>query len=182
MQRCAKGDEQALAALYDRWAGPLLAFLERMCRDRAQAEDLVQEVFLRVWRAAGRYEPRARYSTWLFQVARNAWLNEREKQGRRPTPVEFEGRDGTGGSLAAPAAPESEAPSKLLLDRELAERIDDAVRRLPEKLREVWLLGAVQGMPYQDVAETLGIPVGTVKSRMFQAVRLLRADLEPYAA
>ena len=182
MQRCAQGDEHALAALYDRWAGPLLNVIDRMCRDRALAEDLVQEVFVRVWRAAPRYEPTARYSTWLFQVARNAWLNEREKQLRRPTPVDIESADSDGGSVPAPAAPLSSCPAKSALDRELAEQIDGAVRKLPEKLREVWMLGAAQGLPYQDVAAILEIPVGTVKSRMFQAVRLLRTDLEPYVA
>lgn len=182
MERCAKGDERALAALYDRWANPLLSFVERMCRDRAQAEDVVQEVFVRVWRAAPRYLPTAKFSTWLFQIARNAWLNEREKQLRRPTPLDIESPDAERGSVPAPEAPQSSSPMKSALDRELADRIDSAVRRLPEKLREVWILGAMQGRPYQDVAETLGIPVGTVKSRMFQAVRLLRTDLEPYCA
>ena len=183
MQRCARGDEQALAALYDRWAGPLLHFIERMCRDRATAEDLVQEVFLRVWRAAPRYEPTAKYSTWLFQVARNAWLNEREKLLRRPAPMDIDGADSDGASVPAPAAPAlSSCPEKAALDRELAGRIDGAVQRLPEKLREVWMLGAAQGLPYQEVAAILEIPVGTVKSRMFQAVRLLRTDLEPYVA
>jgi RNA polymerase sigma-70 factor (ECF subfamily) len=182
MRRCAGGDEQALAALYDRWAGPVLAFVERMCRDRAQAEDVTQEVFLRVWRAAPRYEPTAKFSTWIFQIARNAWLNEREKRLRRPTPVELESSDAESGAVGSPAAPASSSPEKSALDRELAERIDAAVRKLPEKLREVWMLGAVQGIPYPEVSEILGIPVGTVKSRMFQAVRLLRSDLEPYAA
>lgn len=181
MQRCAAGDEQALAALYDRWASPLLSFIERMCGDRATAEDVVQEVFLRVWRAAPRYQPTAKYSTWLFQVARNAWLNERERQVRRPVPVDFEAPDAAPSALPAPSAPAGESPAKTALDRELSERIDGAVARLPERLREVWLLGAQQGLPYQDVAAALEIPVGTVKSRMFQAVRLLRADLEPYA-
>lgn len=181
MARCARGDEQALAALYDRWAGPLLGFLERMCRDRSLAEDMVQETFVRVWRAAPRYQPTAKFSTWLFQIARNAWLNEREKRLRRPTPVEIETQDEGVSSVAAPAAPASSSPVGAALDRELAEQIDGAVRRLPERLREVWTLGAVQGLPYQDVAAILEIPVGTVKSRMFQAVRLLRADLEAYA-
>lgn len=182
MERCAKGDEQALAALYDRWAAPLLSFVERMCGDRAQAEDVVQEVFLRVWRAAGRYQPTAKYSTWIFQIARNAWLNEREKQLRRPIPLDIESPDAEGGSIPAPPAPLDANPEKTALDAELGRRIDAAVRRLPEKLREVWILGAAQGRPYQDVAETLGIPVGTVKSRMFQAVRVLRSELEPYVA
>ena len=182
MLRLARGDETALAALYERWSGPLVNFLFRMCRDRALAEDLLQDVFLRVWRAAPTYQPTARYSTWLFQVARNAWLNEREKMLRRPRPLGLDaGEDGSSAPLD-PEDPGSPRPERGALDRELRDRIDGAVARLPEKFREVWILGAAQGLPYPEVAAILGIPVGTVKSRMFQAVRLLRVDLEPYVA
>jgi len=182
MLRLAAGDETALTALYERWSGPLVNFLFKMCGDRALSEDLLHDVFLRVWRAAPTYQPTARYSTWLFQVARNAWLNEREKLLRRPRAV---GMAGSGDD--APGVPEPEdlgtrPPDRAALDRELRERIDGAVSRLPEKFREVWILGAAQGLPYQEVSAILGIPEGTVKSRMFQAVRLLRADLEPYVS
>ncbi len=181
MARLGAGDETALAALYERWAGPLLAFIERMCGDRATAEDILQEVFLRVWRAAPRYQPTARFSTWLFQVARNAWLNEREKMLRRPRSLEMDAADDDSESASAShedtRAPK---PERGAMDKELAHRIDASVARLPEKLREVWVLGAVQELPYPEVSAILDIPVGTVKSRMFQAVRLLRSDLERY--
>jgi RNA polymerase sigma-70 factor (ECF subfamily) len=185
MERVGQGDEDALAELYDRWAKPLLNFLYRMCRDRTLSEDLLQDVFLRVWRAAPRYRPLAKFSTWLFQIARNHWLNEREKIMRRIRPVSLDkdvSRSGEGGvglkNLVAGDGPE---PDETALDRELGERIDDAASQLPEKLRSVWVLGAAQGLPYAQVAEILGIPVGTVKSRMFQAVRQLRVELAPYA-
>ena len=74
------------------------------------------------------------------------------------------------------------SPERSALDRELGERIDAAVRRLPPKFREVWLLAALQEVPYPEVAQILDIPVGTVKSRMFQASRLLRSELEPYVS
>ena len=186
MARLARGEDSALADLYRRWAKPLMGFLYGMCRDRALSEDMVQEVFLKVWRAAPRYEPRARFSTWLFQIARNHWLNVREKAMRRPAGVSL---DPVGQGDGDPAARLVESldsgtrtPERKALDRELGERIRAAVERLPERLREVWMLGAAQGLPYQEVAEILDIPVGTVKSRMFQAVRSLRAELEPYAS
>lgn len=181
MERLARGDETALAELYERWAGPLLHFIERMCGDRATAEDVLQDVFLRVWRAAPNYRPTARFSTWLFQVARNAWLNEHEKGRRRPRSLETQppgdpSEDGGGApEIEDPRAPR---PERAPMDEELRDRIRAAVDRLPPKLREVWLLGAAQERPYPEVAEILDIPVGTVKSRMFQAVRLLRSELE----
>ena len=90
MRQIALGDERALVRLYNRWSGPLLNFLYGMCRDRATAEDLVQGVFLKVWRAAPRYKPLAKFSTWLFQIACNHWLNERDKIMRRIRPTSLD--------------------------------------------------------------------------------------------
>ena len=185
MERLAQGDQAALEELYGRWSRPLLNFLYRMCLDRALAEDLMQEVFVRVWRAAPRYKPLAKFSTWLFQIARNHWLNEREKRGRRIKPVSLDAgsrrsADGDAPRLIAALDSGDATPPERATQRELGARIAEAAARLPEKLRSVWVLGANQGLPYAQVAEILEIPVGTVKSRMFQAVRTLRADLTPY--
>ena len=185
MQRLAQGDEAALEQLYDRWSKPLVNFLYGMCSDRALAEDLMQEVFVKVWRAAPRYQPLAKFSTWLFQIARNHWLNVREKKLRRIQPVSMDGgrakSDGESGQLKYAIDSGEKPPEDHVLAGELGERIQAAVAALPEKYRDVWVLGAAQGLPYQEVSEILEIPVGTVKSRMYQAVRLLRADLERYA-
>ncbi len=182
MERLAAGDESALAELYERWSRPLLSFLYGMCRDRDLAEDLMQGVFVKVWRAAPRYEPLAKFSTWLFQIARNHWLNEREKKLRRirPSSLDSAGLDEDGPSLASQVPGHEPQPAEHALSGELGGRIQAAVARLPEKLRSVWVLGAAQGLPYKEVSEILDIPVGTVKSRMFQAVRVLREELEPY--
>jgi len=182
MERLAVGDESALEDLYERWSGPLLSFLYGMCRDRALSEDLMQGVFLKVWRAAPRYKPLAKFSTWLFQIARNHWLNEREKKMRRIRPISLDGnsRHDDGPRLSAAVASSAASPPERALSGELGAHIDAAVARLPEKLRDVWVLGAAQGLPYKEVSAILDIPVGTVKSRMFQAVRVLREELEPY--
>ena len=184
MERLAQGDETALEELYARWSRPLLNFLYRMCSDRTLSEDLLQGVFLRVWRGAPRYQPLAKFSTWLFQIARNHWLNELEKKMRRIRPVSLDGGGHASGDSDAPrlmAAVDSGDPTPELQAqrRELGEQIVAAAERLPEKLRSVWSLGAIQGLPYREVSAILDIPVGTVKSRMFQAVRLLRDDLAP---
>jgi RNA polymerase sigma-70 factor (ECF subfamily) len=183
MRRLAVGDERALEELYARWSGPLLNFLYGMCRDRAFAEDLMQGVFVKVWRAAPRYKPLAKFSTWLFQIARNHWLNEREKIMRRIRPVSLDGSSRSSEDaprLVKAVSDDSPEPIEEALHGELGEHIRAAVERLPEKLRAVWVLGAAQGLPYREVAEILEIPIGTVKSRMFQAVRALRVELEPY--
>jgi RNA polymerase sigma-70 factor (ECF subfamily) len=183
MRQIAQGDERALADLYARWSRPLHHFLNGMCCDRTLAEDLVQEVFMRVWRAAPRYEPTAKFSTWIFHVARNHWLNEREKRLHRIRPLSLDRASSDPDEAPIDAAdPNAPTPAESALTNELGSRIETAVSRLPEKLRETWILAVGRGLPYPDVAEILGIPVGTVKSRMFQAVRHLRGELAPYVS
>jgi len=179
MRRIAGGGDdgqQALARLYERHRAALLRFLTHLSRDPAHAEDAVHEVFLRVWRAAPRYEPRARFTTWLFQIAKNHWLTERDKRRRRPAL-------GVDGPLAAedPDAPSSGGPADPgLAPEDVADRNERhaAVRRavdaLPEGQRLVVLLADFQGLPYREVAEILEIPVGTVKSRRHAADKRLR--------
>jgi RNA polymerase sigma-70 factor (ECF subfamily) len=183
MLAAGKGDPEAYAALYDRWSGPILRWFWHACYDRAAAEDLMQETFLRVWRAAPRYEVRARFSTYLFQVAKNLWLNERAKILRRPLKVSLDAprdaaEDGSGTSLAERLPGDGPSPPDETVRAETGRRIRAAVDGLSDKLREVFLLAGFQEMPYAEVAEVLGIPEGTVKSRMWAAVRVLRERLE----
>ena len=177
MLRAGRGDHEAYAALYDRWSGPILRYFYHLCYDRDGAEDLMQEVFLRIWRAAPRYVVTARFSTYLFQVAKNLWINERAKVLRRPLRISLDApRDGTedGENLAARLDSGAERPEDAASRRETGRRVRAAVDGLSEKLREVLVLAAFQEMPYAEVAEVLGIPEGTVKSRMWAAVRALR--------
>ncbi|MCK6481715.1 MAG: sigma-70 family RNA polymerase sigma factor [Planctomycetaceae bacterium] len=180
MLRARAGDAGAYAELYDRWSGPLLRYFFHLSHDREASEDLLQETFLRVWRAAPRYEPRARFSTYLFQCGKNLWINERAKVLRRPLKV----------SLDAPLDGEEDGPTRVdgidsgaplppeeVVRAETGRRIREAVEGLSDKLREVFVLAGFQELPYRDVAEILGIPEGTVKSRMWAAVRQLRERL-----
>lgn len=181
MLRAREGDAAAFGELYDRWSGPILRYFFHLSYDRAGAEDLMQETFLRVWRAAPRYEVRARFSTYLFQVAKNLWINERAKVLRRPLRVSLDAplggeEDGPtrGDRIDSGAAP----PEREAERAETGRRIRAAVEGLSERLREVFVLAAFQEMAYREVAEILGIPEGTVKSRMWTAVRRLREALE----
>jgi len=182
MLAAGRGDADAFAALYDRWSGPVLRYLWHLGYDRDGAEDLLQETFLRLWRAAPRYEVRARFSTFLFQVAKNLWINERAKVLRRPPRVSLDApREGAGGEeldpLAARVEGDAPSPAEDAARQETGRRIRAAVDALPERLRLVFVLGAIEERPYAEVAEVLGIPEGTVKSRMWSAVREVRRRL-----
>ncbi len=163
MLEVGKGSREAFVELYDLFRKPLANFFYRLCWDPQKIDDLLQEVFLRVWRAAPKYEPRARVSTWLFQIAHNLWINESKKR-----------RERIGHNLEAPLdAP----PDGDLRRQETRKTVRRAVDALPEGLREVIVLAEYNGFKYQQISEILGIPVGTVKSRMFSATQRLREEL-----
>jgi RNA polymerase sigma-70 factor (ECF subfamily) len=166
------GDMVAFDALFQRWAGPLLRYLERMLHDAASAEDLVQEVFLRVHRARERYRPEARFSTWVFRIATNLALNELRRPRRRD-PHE---------SLDAENAPEPSAPAtaidELVDAKRMAGDVEQALRSLPERQRAALWLGAVEGFSYAEVGASLEVSEKAVKALVHRARSNLAARLE----
>ena len=166
MVRVQAGDEGALAALMDRYQGPLYGFLNRRVGDAA-ADDLFQESWLRVVRARDRFDPRRRFSTWIFQIANNLCRD----RGRRRA-VEARHLESLAQSQRDEPARAAPPPVELRLD--MRRRLD----ALPDRLREVLVLRYYQQLPERDIAEILGIPRGTVKSRLHAAVKALRAEEE----
>ncbi|RCV52802.1 RNA polymerase sigma factor [Marinitenerispora sediminis] len=162
----AAGDQDALRALYDGHAAAMLRLLRRLTSDRGVAEEILQETWLAVWRSADRFRGEASVRGWLLGVARRQAHNRL----RRSEP---------------PAIDVAEAPEPADLGADVEARVlaaaghDEimaAIRELPPRLREVVVLALVEELPYRDVAEVLGVPVGTVKSRMSGArARLARS-------
>jgi RNA polymerase sigma-70 factor (ECF subfamily) len=181
MLRVRDGDLAAFEELYARFSRPLLNFFLRLVHERGFAEDLMQETFLRVWKGRRRYRPTGKFTTYLFQIAKNHWLNERDKKRRRIAPISLEaGGDEESSGLREAVASSEKGPMAESLDRELGAEIGKAVEGLSEKLRLVFVLGQLKGMRYADIAEILGIPVGTVKSRMSNAEKAIRGRLSSY--
>lgn len=166
MEAARVGDAVALATLFDRYHARLFAFLVRRT-DRDAAEDLLQETWLRVVRGRGRYESGRRFSTWLFAIAINLCLD----RGRRKAVERREREIALRASHAEGAQCSASGPDQGLdLQRVLA--------ALPEPQREVFLLRRCVEFSEQEVAEILGLPVGTVKSRLHTAVHALRRSQE----
>lgn len=159
----AGGDEAAFDALFDRWAGRLLHFLERMVKDSAVAEELLQESFLRVHRAKQRYRPEARFSTWLYTIAGNVARNELRRPFRR-SPHESTARDAEGD--VAPLVLVSTAPAAddVVEARRQGEAVEVALAELPERQRAALWLASVEGMSYAEVAEALDTSEKSVKA------------------
>jgi len=177
------GDMAAFEELYARYSRPLLNFFYRLTWDRTFSEDLMQEAFLRLWKGRKNYRPTGKFTTYLFQIAKNHWLNERDKKMRRIRPVSLEAGGEEESNGLREVVPTSErGPVGDVLNHELSAAIARAVEGLSEKLRLVFVLGQVNGIRYADIAETLGIPVGTVKSRMSNAEKAIRGRLSAYLA
>ena len=167
------GDEAAFEALFRRWAGPLLRYLERMVRDSATAEELVQEAFLRVHKARDRYQPEARFSTWLYRIATNLALNElrRPRRSHRHASVDD---DGAALQLVTSEPPADEIAHARLVGAHVA----DALEVLPERQRMALWLAAVEGQSYAEVAETLSTSEKSVKALVHRARVHIIARLE----
>ncbi|MCS5636344.1 MAG: sigma-70 family RNA polymerase sigma factor [Myxococcota bacterium] len=154
------GDEAAFDQLFRRWAGPLLRYLERMLGESAMAEELVQEAFFRVHRARHRYEPRARFSTWLYRIATNLALNELKRPRRRHVHEEEDRVElrGTG-----PGVDEQVAT------RRLGARVESELEKLPERQRMALWLSAAEGHSYAEVASILDTTEKSVKALVHRA-------------
>ena len=167
-----KQDLSAFEELFRRYEQRIFAFFWRLSANRQEAEDGTQETFLRLWKARLRYEPAGKFSTYLFQIAKNHFLHERQKQDRRAG-LGNDSPRAPGGSAC-----ENGADGRMLAG-ELQAAVNDAVGRLPENQRLVYVLSEQEGMSYKQVAEVLDCPVGTVSSRKVQAIRRLRELLQP---
>ncbi len=174
--RFREGDPSAFDAIVERFERRLIGYFYGLCGDRQLAEDCAQEVFVRLFRARESYEPRADLATFVFRIARNHWIDVYRSRKVRPPERSLEATrpDEEGGALAD-ALPESgSTPEESALAEEEQRRLRAALAKLPEIQRAVLALAGGQSMKYEQIALVLGIPVGTVKSRVHAAVLNLR--------
>ncbi len=171
MLRFQAGDVRAFEELVRRHRTPLFSFLLRLTGDRGRAEDLCQETFLRVVRAAERWEPRALFRPWLYAVARNQAFDDARRQAFRRT-------EALDDPARAPAASDDPAPDRAADAALVRPKLEAALAALPAEQREVFLLREHAGLRFHEIAEVTGVPENTVKSRMRYALEALRAKLE----
>ena len=171
------GDAQAFERLLRRHRGPLFTFLLRMVGDRTRAEDLTQEAFLRVVRAAARWEARARFQTWLYTVARNLCVDQsRRDRFRKADSLDQTGPDDEPAMMDSVAGDEID-PARGAESARLRPVLQKALLSLPVEQREVFILREQAGLPFKEIAETVGVNENTVKSRMRYALEGLRKAL-----
>jgi RNA polymerase sigma-70 factor, ECF subfamily len=184
MTRYRGGDVRAFERLLSRHKKPVFNFLLRHVGNRAVAEELLQEVFLRVIRSASSYQEQARFTTWLYTIARNLCVDTaRRAEHRRAASLDAPttGAEGEADrTLMEVVADPAGDPSREAQARELRVRIEQAIAALPDEQREVFLLRERAGLPFREIASIVGVPENTVKSRMRYALTRLREALAEY--
>jgi RNA polymerase sigma-70 factor (ECF subfamily) len=171
------GDERAFEQLVGRHQRLVIGTVGRMLGSGSDAEDIAQQVFVRVWKNAKRYEPRAKFTTWLLKITRNLVFNELRRRSRHPqVPLQSETEE-----EERPLKDEhAVAPDASLLEHELQEAVDAAIAELPETQRMAVILRRYEELSYEEIAESLDQSVSAVKSLLFRARTELRQSLQRY--
>jgi len=176
LRQVAEGDHSSLRALYDRYKSRLMTYASYMLGDRAAAEDVVQETFLRVFRHAGRFDQGKRCSTWIYSIAANLCRDELRRMVRRRNltlPLLGDASEGH-------AAGRMTSPLRGAAGREFTGRLREELSALSAEQREVIVLRYLDSMKYAEIAEIAGCPLGTVQSRLHAGLKILRERLKDF--
>lgn len=164
------GDEVAFEALFQRYSAALFRYFSRLGARGALAEDLTQQTFLKVLTGAQGFDTHRKFSTWLYAIATNAWRDQHKGTRRRLAWTALLGSQGR------PPAKHEEALTDPV-QREVASCVEEVLRELPDEIRAILIMKHFQGLRYEEIGEVLGIPLGTVKSRLHAAVMQVRGRL-----
>ncbi len=185
VDRARGGDAGAFEALVRRYQGWVFTLALRMLGDRAEAEDVAQEVFLKAYRGLRGFRAESRFSTWLYAIASRHCLTHLEARARQPRAYAPAGRAGAGEGDDLPSAvdrlPDGAPLADALMERwDLARLVQAELQQLKEEHRVILILRDIQGMAYEEIAEVLAVELGTVRSRLHRARMDLRARLAPH--
>ena len=178
--RCKEGDRDAFRSLVQKYERRIYGIVVGMIRDREEAWDLTQEVFVKVYRHLGSFEGNSSLYTWMYRITVNLCIDYIRK--RKEASLEFDDarrHDGPVG-LDSPVGKPADTPPQRLLREELVGKVNQALERLSPKHKQIIILREVEGLAYQEIADVLGISIGTVMSRLFHARRNMQRVLEKY--
>lgn len=169
VERCRRGDEAAFRELVDEYRNLVFSLIARAMPEKSRAEDLAQEVFLRVYRGLPYFRGEARLSTWIYRIVANVCV--RERQGRRPATEPLDEHTPEGKAATARS-------DRQFSDIEIRDRLEKAIARLPDHYRLLVAAHYPEGVQYEDLADALHLPLGTLKTQLHRAKRQLRRLLE----
>lgn len=177
MGRIREGDFAAFEQLIEIHQRSVIGTVAKMLGNPSEAEDISQQVFIRVWKSAPRYEPQAKFTTWLFTITRNLVFNEVRRRQRKPT-VSVQEREETTHRVVEDV--QGSSPDEDLLRSEMEAAINRAIEALPEKQRLAVVLRRYEEMPYEEIGAVLSMSVPAVKSLLFRARTQLKESLQKY--
>ncbi|KAA3620841.1 MAG: RNA polymerase sigma factor RpoE [Proteobacteria bacterium] len=177
VERVQGGDKRAFDVLVRKYQGKVAGLVSRYVFDHAEVEDVVQEVFIKAYRALDRFRGDSAFYTWLYRIAVNTAKNHLVASGRRPPGQDVDVADVVN-TDAGYKLQETDSPERSMMTRQIAELLQATLRSLPEDLREAIMLREIEGMSYEEIAEVMACPIGTVRSRIFRAREALDRDLK----
>jgi RNA polymerase sigma-70 factor, ECF subfamily len=180
MERCALGSEAAFRVLVQRYRTRIMNLVCRFINDRDRAEEISQEVFLRVYRNRERYRKSGKFSTWIFTITVNLTKNEIRSRVRHKGTFSLDAAEDEAGGQGLSFPDLRPLPDEDLGAREIQQRVADALGKIPARYREAVVLRDVEGLSYEEVGQILRIPGGTVRSRINRARLMLRERLKPH--
>lgn len=177
VRRTLRGDRKAFEMIVQKYQQPLLNYVGRMVGERELALDFTQDVFVRAYASLRSFEPRYKFSTWLYKIASNLVIDHWRKK-KLPTYSLSGTRDEDGDQPALDVPAEEPGVSRRFELAEMRKRIETALEKLPGPLRELFVWRHINELSYEEMAEIKGLPVGTIKNRVFQAKEMVRRILE----
>jgi RNA polymerase sigma-70 factor (ECF subfamily) len=179
VERVRQGDKRAYGLLVEKYRRKLLRLLSRMVRDPDEIEDIAQETFIKAYRALPQFRGDAAFYTWLYRIAVNTAKNALAAKGRGMQTLSDQALNDEDEPDERLMVQDISTPESELLSKQVAYAVNEAVEALPEELRQAITLREIEGMSYEEIAEAMACPIGTVRSRIFRAREAIAAKLRP---
>jgi len=178
VERVQKGDKSAFDVLVRKYQHKIVKLISRYVHDGAEAQDVAQETFIKAYRALPRFRGDSAFYTWLYRIAINTAKNHLVSEGRRPVDQQVDLQDPEQYDMQARLR-EVDTPEGLTLTDEIRRTVEDAIEQLPDELRTAIVLRELEGLSYEEIAQAMDCPVGTVRSRIFRAREAIGNRLKP---
>lgn len=178
VERVQGGDKRAFDLLVRKYQHKVIGLVSRYVKSHAECEDIAQESFIRAWRALGSFRGDSAFYTWLYKIAVNTAKNHLVAMGRRPPTDDIDAEDAVF-MAGAERMQDNATPEREMMRQEIEQSVFSTVQALPEELRTAITLREVDGLSYDEIAEAMGCPIGTVRSRIFRAREAIDEKLRP---
>ena len=177
--RVQQGEKQAFDLLVLKYQRKIQRLLSRMIRDQSDIDDVMQEVFIKAYRALPQFRGDSAFYTWLYRIAINTARNWMSSQGRRPSAPGLNQTEDGETFIEIDNLTDNNTPESALASQEIANTVNSVIEQLPSELQTAIVLREIDGLSYEEIAQTMNCPIGTVRSRIFRAREAIAAKLRP---